>query len=309
MNLRQLQYFSAICETQNMSRAAERMNVAQTAIGLQMRNLEEELGVTLIERHSRGVRATEAGHLFHERIRTILADLDRAAAEVRAITRRERDTLRFGLTPSMTGILGDSLFALSRAVEDRLSLQFVEGLSFTLLEALERRELAYAFAFNAPVTAGLQRRALSEETLFLVTAPDPDNHMVPVSFEEVLRSDLALLSRRDIIWTIAEQAAEYFALPFSVAFEVQSASAIKTLINRGAATTIMPLGMVADEAARGMLTLRPINNPRVVRTMYLLATEAAARNVSKAFLNDFVEPLVSTYLDRLGSYARRLDLK
>lgn len=60
MNLRQLQYFSAICETQNMSRAAERMNVAQTAIGLQMRNLEEELGVTLIERHSRGVRATVA---------------------------------------------------------------------------------------------------------------------------------------------------------------------------------------------------------------------------------------------------------
>lgn len=306
MNLRQLQYFSAIVETQNMSRAAERMNVAQTAIGLQMRNLEEELGVALIERHSRGVRTTEAGHLFHERIQRILADLDSATADVRATAREGRDIIRLGLTPSMTQVLGDSLFALSQAVEERFALQFVEGLSFTLLEALERRELDYAFAFNAPPTSGLRRQVLLEETLFLVSAPDPANEGVPIAFDEVLKTDLALLSRRDIIWMILQEAAAYYALPFSPAFEVQSTSAIKTLLYRGASTTVMPWGIVADEARRGLLTLRPIDNARVVRTLYLLGGEGAAPKAASAFHNGFVGPLVGTYRQRLGAYAAPL---
>lgn len=57
MNLRQLKYFVGVIEAGNMTRAAEQLHVAQTALGMQIRQLEEDLGVALLVRHSRGVPA------------------------------------------------------------------------------------------------------------------------------------------------------------------------------------------------------------------------------------------------------------
>ena len=67
MNLRQLKYFIGVVEAGNMTRAAERLHVAQTALGMQIRQIEEELGVPLLVRHSRGVEPTKAGKLLHAR--------------------------------------------------------------------------------------------------------------------------------------------------------------------------------------------------------------------------------------------------
>ena len=67
MNLRQLRYFVSVVETGSMTRAAEQLHVAQTALGMQIRQIEEDLGVALLVRHSRGVEPTKAGRLLHER--------------------------------------------------------------------------------------------------------------------------------------------------------------------------------------------------------------------------------------------------
>jgi DNA-binding transcriptional LysR family regulator len=65
MNLRQLKYFVTVVEAGNMTRAAEQLHVAQTALGMQIRQMEEDLGVALLVRHSRGVEPTKAGSLLH----------------------------------------------------------------------------------------------------------------------------------------------------------------------------------------------------------------------------------------------------
>jgi hypothetical protein len=67
MNLRQLKYFVSVVEAGNMTRAAEQLHVAQTALGMQIRQIEEDLGVALLVRHSRGVEPTEAGSFLHGR--------------------------------------------------------------------------------------------------------------------------------------------------------------------------------------------------------------------------------------------------
>ena len=67
MNLRQLRYFVSVVEAGNMTRAAEQLHVAQTALGMQIRQIEEDLGVALLVRHSRGVEPTKAGSLLHAR--------------------------------------------------------------------------------------------------------------------------------------------------------------------------------------------------------------------------------------------------
>ena len=72
MELRQIRYFVAAAEALNFTRASERLNVAQPALSRQIKSLEDELGIQLLERDSRQVRLTYAGEIFLEDVREVL---------------------------------------------------------------------------------------------------------------------------------------------------------------------------------------------------------------------------------------------
>src|SRR5215831_7971853 len=85
MELRHLRYFVAVAEMENVSRAAtQKLYVSQPSLSRQIRDLEEELGVNLLERKAKSVCLTEAGRLFFERARAILKETDDAVIAVRA---------------------------------------------------------------------------------------------------------------------------------------------------------------------------------------------------------------------------------
>jgi LysR family nitrogen assimilation transcriptional regulator len=83
MNLKQLRYFVRVVEAESLSKASELLCVAQPAIGLQIKHLEEELGTKLLVRHSRGVKPTEAGARLLEDAYDILRRIDDAMLRVR----------------------------------------------------------------------------------------------------------------------------------------------------------------------------------------------------------------------------------
>jgi DNA-binding transcriptional LysR family regulator len=101
MELRHLRYFVAIAEEHSFTRAAERMWVAQPGLSTQMRRLESELGVRLLERHARGVDLTPAGELFLERARATLAAADAAAATGRDLEDGVVGSVRLGLATGL----------------------------------------------------------------------------------------------------------------------------------------------------------------------------------------------------------------
>ena len=83
MDLRQLRYLVALAEEGNFTRAAASVHVAQPALSQQIRRLEDELGLALVERTTRRVALTEAGELLVVRARRILAELEAAAGRAR----------------------------------------------------------------------------------------------------------------------------------------------------------------------------------------------------------------------------------
>src|SRR6202042_272468 len=97
MELRHLRYFVAIAEEGSFTRAAERLWVAQPGLSTQIRRLETELGVQLLERHTRGADLTQAGELFLERARVALAAADRAGATGRDLETGVVGTIRLGI--------------------------------------------------------------------------------------------------------------------------------------------------------------------------------------------------------------------
>src|SRR5574341_168681 len=101
MELRHLRYFVTVAETLHFGRAAAQLGVAQPSLSHQIRQLELELRATLLLRTKRRVQLTQAGALFHDEAREILARADQAAALARSASENQSGLLRIGIAHCM----------------------------------------------------------------------------------------------------------------------------------------------------------------------------------------------------------------
>jgi LysR family transcriptional regulator, benzoate and cis,cis-muconate-responsive activator of ben and cat genes len=103
VELRHLRYFVAVAEMENVSRAALKLHVSQPALSKQIRDLEDEIGFSLLERTAKSVRLTEAGRAFLEEARAILKHAGDAVLKGRAVAGKFETELRVGHWPLGTG--------------------------------------------------------------------------------------------------------------------------------------------------------------------------------------------------------------
>ena len=171
MNLRQLKYFLSVVDTGNMTRAAEHLNVAQTALGMQIKQLEESLGVTLLVRHSRGVEPTKAGSLLRERALEILKLVEQTRNDVAGGTSGNTETIRLGITPALMLIVGTEIVLTARERLPQVSLSLVEAMSHVLAETLTRGEADFILCYDVPDLPQFSRIPILQDDLVLVTLP------------------------------------------------------------------------------------------------------------------------------------------
>lgn len=286
MNLRQLKYFVRVVEAANMTRAADELRIAQPALGMQIKQLEEGLGVALLTRHSRGVSPTAAGEKLFRRAVEILDLLELARREVREDA---REAVRFGLTPSLMQIIGPELLLLVSERAPQLVLSLTEEMSHLLVDSLHRADLDLVLAYEVPDLPGFWKRAIYQEDLVLVTAAgdmaagDPaagQADQPPVTFAQALARPLILPEARDGVRSLVEKTAAEHGLPVRLEHEVRSISGIKTLVARGSAAGILPYGTVLAEVSAGTLTAQPIVTPALRRTLYLAGSRKAGQLAS-----------------------------
>jgi LysR family transcriptional regulator, benzoate and cis,cis-muconate-responsive activator of ben and cat genes len=109
MELRHLRYFVGVAEAENVSRAALKLHISQPAVSRQVHNLEDEIGLLLLERTGKSVRLTEAGRLFLNEARRILKHADDAVAKVRGGAGKPVCELHVGDFPLVTARMMPSL--------------------------------------------------------------------------------------------------------------------------------------------------------------------------------------------------------
>src|SRR6476659_9778671 len=100
VELRHLRYFVAVAEMENVSRAALKLHVSQPALSRQIRDLEDELGFSLLERTAKSVRLTDAGRAFLDNARALLQNADEAVTKARAVASAEPTELHVGYSPT-----------------------------------------------------------------------------------------------------------------------------------------------------------------------------------------------------------------
>lgn len=176
MELRHLRYFVQVATDLHFARAAAHLGISQPPLSQQIRLLEEELGVVLLERTSRRVALTPAGALFLEAAQRTLEEADRAVLIARRAARGELGDLRIGFNASAPFIpqVATALYAFRQACPDvRLSLTEVAGTS--QIVAIGDGQLDLGFMRSPqrpPVPVGLTATLILEERLLVATRPD-----------------------------------------------------------------------------------------------------------------------------------------
>jgi len=172
MELRHLRYFAAVAAHGSFSRAANNLHLTQPALSRQVKDLEEELGVPLLVRGTNAVTLTEAGEVFYEEARDLLARADQAVQRVRGEARHE--ILRVGYGPSLTsGIMPRALEKFQAAVPRvRLELEDLSPREMSEKALAGQLDLVIVPASAETVIKGFQWTELRRMSLVLVMARD-----------------------------------------------------------------------------------------------------------------------------------------
>lgn len=145
MELRHLRYFVAVAENGGFARAALFLHVAQSAISEQIRDLEEELGVSLFDRKNRRIRLTYHGEQFLEDARAVLASADKAVANVQKSLRGEIGTLTIGFFVGGTGTFFPAIIKEFRHRFKNVQVSLVEMAPGMQHRALQRGSIDIGF--------------------------------------------------------------------------------------------------------------------------------------------------------------------
>lgn len=305
MNFRQLRYFVQIIDCGSMTRAAEQLNVAQPALGMQIKQLEEDLGTPLLVRHSRGIAPTPAGLILHRRAIEILKLVEEARQEIAVAGDEPVEPLRFGITPSLMQIVGPELAIHMQQMAPKVHLSLSEEMSHILVDALQRNDLDLILGYEVPEAAGYWKRALYQEDLVLVTVAGADKGK-PIKFAEALKQALVLPEARDSVRMLVDQKARELGVELKVEHEIRSIPGLKTMIQRGVAAGILPFGTVASEVRSGTLSMRPIVSPELRRTLFLTGSRRVQGMRSFAAIVQVVQRSVETLARDMGAVGHLL---
>lgn len=167
MDLRQLRYFLAIAEERNFSRAATRLHMTQPPLTRQVALLEEELGIRLLDRTSRGVELTAAGAVFYEDISNVRVLVEQAADRAIRTSKGLTGVLDVGFFGSGALVIVPELLKRFTAAFPDVGISLVNAPQAAQLEALRQKRLLVAFDRWIPRESDLVVETIVNEPLFV----------------------------------------------------------------------------------------------------------------------------------------------
>lgn len=174
MDVRQLKYFVTIVDSSSLSKAAEKLFVAQPSLSQQMQNLESELDAKLLVRSPQGVQPTEAGRALYRMARDVMKRMDQIRLEVHQGGGIETGTVAIGFPTTVAAVLAQPLFRRVRQKYPGIKLQIFESMSGYITELLANGRLDLAILFRDTESLGVSVHPLFDEDLYVVGSCVPN---------------------------------------------------------------------------------------------------------------------------------------
>lgn len=270
MDVSQLRTLIHVAELGSLSKAADRLHIAQPALSRQIRLLEEELGVRLFDRHGRGMAPTDAGQNVLRHALRVMAELEEIRSTVADADAPLRGHVSIGMPPTVADILSEPLVAAFRESHPEATLRIVSAYSGYLLDWMHRGEMDAAILYDPRFARTLRVEPMLEEVLFLIGPPGAGlSQEVPVDFGALAGVRLLLPSAGHGLRIILDRCAAERGFALSVPVEADSYATLKGLVQDGHGQTILPLAPIHHELSRGNLCAAPLHNPVPRRRLVL----------------------------------------
>lgn len=313
ISIRQLRYFIKIVETGSMTRAAAELNVSQPALGLQIKKLEENVGLRLLSRHSRGVAPTAGGKYLYEKSKAVVELLAQTRNDLRALgpaasdrTVERRERISFGLTPSIIRQVGASMLIDLQLSNPHVLLNVVESFSKEMEALLLQNDIDIAFAYDVDLARFPHAIPILDENFVLYAPGSSQGGDADIAARQALFHKLILQNSHDFVRRILEEISLQHGIELQIPFEVHSADAIRSIVENHLAVGIVPYGSVAEAVRAGRVRARRIIEPEITRRLYLIRSPNGRKFEDEAGMASFLRRSSEKIIDSLGRYGRRI---
>ena len=273
MNLRDLRYLVAVAEERHFGRAANACHVSQPTLSVQIRKLEEQLGIPLFERTNRSVSTTPAGEDILECAREVMAQV----ARIQAIADARRDPLsaplRLGVIPTLSPYLMPLVLRPLRERHPRLKLVLSEEVTDSLLGRLGSHEIDAALLATPPGDPGIAETLLFDEPFWIAhTLDDPLNELEEIEVEALRGLNLLLLADGHCL---SDQVAGLCGRPETngalADFRASSLETLLQLVGAGFGCTLVPALAIGGPWMTDLgVVARPLDLPGASRRVRLV---------------------------------------
>ncbi|HCW0315802.1 TPA: LysR family transcriptional regulator [Pseudomonas aeruginosa] len=272
MELRHLRCFLAVAEELHFARAAERLHIEQSPLSRAIKELEDELGVTLFSRTTRSTRLTRAGAMFLEHVPRVFAALQQARDSVKAAANGFHGQLRIALSDGITPSRLPTLLALCRQEEPEVEIRFFEVPLSQQIRGLHDDLYDVGFAQSDEVGDGIVAMpAWSDALMVAVPARHPLLAHKRIPLDELLRYPLVLCDPRACEGHAkqVERVLRRADMEPLIAERVASCDLMMALVSAGFALGLAGAAHISTSREQGVVA-RPLASRVPPLTTYLL---------------------------------------
>jgi len=293
ITLRQLRAFVAVADTGSFARAAERLHVTPSGLSMLVRELELQLGLTVLFRNTRHVRLTEAGAEFLPSARKALDDLEAAVTASRSLAQLRRG--RVSIAASVVAAATLLPWAIQDFVKRYPAVQCVlrDGYEESIRDQVRRGEVDLGVGTLLENEVGLNEQILFQDHLVAVL---PENHILTqknvVSWKEIAKFPLIALSPQSPSRRLMDQAFEAVGARIMPSFEASFSSTIISMVAAGLGVAALPV-TVGQVSRRVNIQMRKLVHPEVHRRLGVFAR-----------LDATLSPAASAFRDHLLDFSQ-----
>lgn len=246
--------------------AADKLNVAPSAVSRQITLLEEELATTLIERSRKGVKPTEAGELLLKYYREALSHEEDCIGKLQALRGLKRGHIDLAVGEGFVSDLMSEPLPEFSALHPQLTFNLHVGGTNEVIRQVEEDEAHMGLVFHPPEHPSLRSREISQQPICAVMLPEHPLHQtssIP-SIEDILQYPLALPESHFGVRQLLAMVEFKERIRFTPALTTNSITVLKHFALSNMGVTLLPAFVVAREIRDGQLVAIPMEHPLLI---------------------------------------------
>ncbi len=287
MDLRQLRFFAEIAGTGNFTRAAERLRIAQPAVSVAIKRLEEELDLVLFNRQDKRVTLTAEGEIFLEHARGILDGIKAAELEMADVHGLNKGEVRIGIPPMLSAYFFPAILCDFKKRYPNLHLSVSGEGAWRIQQMISQGELDMGVVAGRSVPETQEaRHFLREEVVVCVPTDHPFAHQSAVTVAEFVREPLVFYKEGYYLRELILDVIKGSGAPPRIVFETNLFTLVTSLVRGGMGISTF-LRMVVTDAPG--LTAVPFDPPLYLDLVIAWKRGAYLSRPNRAFVDFLLE--------------------